>query len=98
MLISDLRKDLKVPELPIVIVGTGQGGRRETTFPDIIKAQQAVAALPRFKSTVRYIETRDFWPVKSASPDVYPEKWYGNAESFYKIGQAVGEGMISLLK
>jgi hypothetical protein len=98
MLISDLRKDLKVPQLPIVIVGTGQGGRRETAFPDIIKTQQAVAALPRFKSTVRYIETRDFWPVKSASPDIYPEKWYGNAESFYKIGQAVGDGMLSLLK
>jgi len=81
----------------VIIVATGQGGRETPTYPDIVRAQQAVAALPRFKDSVRYIETRDYWPLKSASPEVYPEKWYGNAESFYKIGQAVGEGMLGLL-
>jgi hypothetical protein len=98
MLIDDLRKELKVPELPVIIVATGQGGRQTPAYPDIVKAQQSVAGLRRFQGNVCYIETRDYWPSKSNSPEVYPEKWYGNAESFYKIGHAIGEGMLSLLR
>lgn len=96
-LIADLRKDLKVPGLPFVIVATGQGGRNETAYPEIIKAQQAVAMLPQFEGNVSYSETRDFWPLKDASPEIHPEKWYGNAESFYKMGEAIGEEMLKLL-
>ena len=48
-LIADIRKDLKLPKLPIIIVASGEGGRSETAYPNIIKAQQAVAALPQFK-------------------------------------------------
>jgi lysophospholipase L1-like esterase len=97
-LIADLRKDLKEPKLPFVIVATGQGGRQETSFPGIIKAQQSVAALPQFQGNVIYTETRDFWPIKDASPEIYAEKWYGNAQSFYKMGHAIGEDLLKLLK
>jgi len=27
-----------------------------------------------------------------------PQEWYGNAESFYKIGKAAGEDMLKLLR
>jgi hypothetical protein len=97
-LIADIRKDLSAPKLPVVIVATGEGGRKEVAFSAIIKAQQAVAALAQFKGNVIYTETRDFWPIKEASPENYAEKWYGNAESFYKMGHAIGEDMLKLLQ
>ena len=100
-LIADLRKDLKVAELPVVIAGTGKGGREKTAFPEIIKAQQSVAALPRFEGTVAYVETRDFWPPENARDAYrYPsvDRWYDNAESFYKMGQAIGKGVLKLLR
>jgi hypothetical protein len=97
-LFADLRKDLNASKLPIVLVATGQGGHREPAYPNILKAQQAVAGLPQFKGNLIYTETRGFWPVKDASPEIYADKWYGNAESFYKMGKAIGEDMLKLLK
>lgn len=99
-LITDLRKELKVADLPVVIIGSGIGGREKPDLPGIINAQQAVAALPEFKGTVLYVESRDFWPAEDAR-DAYRhpshEYWYNNAESFYRIGQAAGEGLLKLL-
>lgn len=99
--ITDLRKDLKVPDLPVVIVGTGKGGRDRPEFPEIIKVQQSVASLPQFQGTVTYVETRDFWPPENARDAYrYPshDRWYDNAESFYKMGEAIGTDMLKLLK
>jgi hypothetical protein len=99
--ITDLRKDLEVPDLPVVIVGSGKGGRDKPEFPEIIKAQQSVAALPQFQGTVSYVETRDFWPLENAR-NAYRQpsydRWYDNAESFYKMGEAIGKEMLTLLK
>jgi hypothetical protein len=98
--ITDLRKDLKTASLPVVIVGTGSGGRDKPDFPEIIKSQQSVAALPQFKGTVTYVETRDFWPPENARKAYrYPshDRWYDNAESFCKMGEAIGEHLLKLL-
>ena len=101
MLINDLRKDLETPELPVVIAATGSGGREKPDHPEIIKAQQSVAALPQFKNNVTYVETRDFWPSENAR-NAYrhpsPERWYDNAESFYKMGEAIGAGLLKMVK
>ena len=99
-LIRAIRKDLVVPQLPVAIVGSGYGGRQETKFPKIIQAQQAVAALPEFKGTVTYVETRDFWPAEDAQGAYrHPsyDQWYNNAESFYKIGEAAGKQLLKLI-
>ena len=99
-LIADLRTDLKTPQLPFIIVGTGRGGRDDTEFPSIIQAQQQVVSLPEHQGNVAFVETRDFWPNKDAR-DAYRhpsnERWFDNAESFYLMGKAIGDQMIKLL-
>ena len=100
-LIADLRSDLKIEKLPIVIVGTGRGGYDETEFPKIIEAQQNIASSPEHQGDVAYVETRGFWPAEDARQAFrYPsnERWFDNAESFYKMGDAIGKQMISLLR
>jgi len=94
-LINELRKELKHQKLPVVIVGTGQGGNQEKKFSEILKIQQSTASQLR---NVSFVETQSFWPDGMKSPDKSPERWYGNAESFYQIGKAIGEEMIKLLK
>ncbi len=101
VLITDLRKDLEVESLPVIIVGTGKGGRAESVHPEIIKAQQEVAGHSRFKDTVRYVETRDFWPPADArNTSRYPsyDRWYDNAGSYMLMGEALGRRMIELLE
>jgi hypothetical protein len=98
LLIKDIRKEFGNPELPVVIVGSGQGGRDKPDFLDIIRVQQATAARPEFKGNVIFTETRNLWPDPDKSPDRDATKWYGNAESFYKMGEAIGKDMLKLLK
>ncbi len=100
MLIADLRKDLKVDKLPVVLIGSGRGGREKPECLDIIKAQQSIVAMEAFKGNVTYVETRDYWPPEDAR-DAWRhpshEQWYNNAESFLEIGEAVADGMLGLL-
>jgi len=56
-LIRDVRKDLGAPNLPVVIGELGVGGKQG----DFQLAQKAVAELPEFKGTVRFVETHQFW-------------------------------------
>ncbi len=97
-LIKALRKHFKQPKLPIVIVGSGLGGREKPQYPELIKAQQAIAERPEFKGNVIFTDTRDFWPDPKKSPDPYPTNWYGNALSYYQMGEAIGKDLISLQK
>ncbi|MEM9345922.1 MAG: sialate O-acetylesterase [Planctomycetota bacterium] len=66
-LIKDVRQDLDVPNLPVVIGESGQGGAHETkpgkepsTMVKLRRAQQAVAELPEFKGTVSFVPTKQF--------------------------------------
>ena len=100
-LIADLRSELKIENLPVIIVGTGRGGYDETEFSEIIQIQQSIAASPQYQGTVAYVETRDFWPEKDARDAFrYPshERWFDNAESFYLMGNAIGKQMLKLLQ
>ncbi|MEM7231398.1 MAG: sialate O-acetylesterase [Planctomycetota bacterium] len=100
LLIEDLRKDLKVKDLPVVLVGPGLGGREETKYSNTLQAQQAFASLPKW-NRVSYVETRDFWPPEGARDSWRHSKfetWYDNAESFYQIGQAIGGELLRLLQ
>lgn len=57
--IRDIRKDLKVPEMPFVIGVLGIGGV-DTEHP-FCKAQEAPAALPEFKGNVAAVRTEQYW-------------------------------------
>lgn len=63
-LIRDVRKDLKVPDLPFVIGAMGVGGYQETPLNRFGHLQQAMAAPaqdPEFKGTVATVQAGKYW-------------------------------------
>ncbi|MAG56553.1 MAG: sialate O-acetylesterase [Planctomycetes bacterium] len=59
--IRDVRKDLDAPKLPVVIGELGQAGANPNQkVLKFRKQQEAVAKLPEFKGTVRYVKTGVF--------------------------------------
>ena len=60
-------------------------------------AQAAVAEHEEFKGNVAFVSTRAFWRPKEQSPSGQGYHWNSNAETYYLIGQAMGEAMKRLL-
>ena len=96
--IRDIRKDLGVKDLPFVIAETGMSGREEThpRALSLMKAQAAVAQQPEFKGNVAFVETKDFWRPKEVSPSGQAYHWNNNAETYFLIGNGMGEAMLKL--
>ena len=97
--IRDIRKDLGSPALPFVIAETGMTGPEEThpRALSLMKAQAAVAEHKEFKGNVEFVSTRAFWRPKEQSPSGQGYHWNSNAETYYLIGEAMGEAMKRLL-
>lgn len=97
--IRDMRRDLGAPALPFVIAETGMNGPEEThpRALSLMKAQAAVADLPEFKGNVVFVGTRNLWRAKEQSPSGQGYHWNSNAETYYLIGEAMGEAMRRLL-
>lgn len=109
-MIKDFRKDLKAPNLPVVIGELGAGGKRG----DFQAAQEAATKLPEFAGNVKFVKTADFWEpdvdkmVSEGvwhSPDwvkfynVGSEKGYhylGSARIYTKIGKAMANAMLEM--
>lgn len=98
-LIHDVRRHLKQPELPIVIGELGNGGEEAgQNMKEIRNAQAAVAKREEFKGTVTFVKTTAFARPKEDSPNVgHGHHWFGNAESYFLIGHALGEAMLKLV-
>src|ERR1043165_3824309 len=113
--IKDVRKDLGVPKLPIVIAAMGQNGSKPATgaMLTIQKAQLAMNDIAEFKGNLKAIRTELL--VDKAAEDLYPkwkenqEQWnkvggdhayhyLGSAIWFNRIGKAMGEAMLELVK
>ena len=72
-LIRDIRKELKVPGMPVVIGELGIDGAKPMAWIETFRKQQAaVAAMPEFKLNVRLAKTAQFWPQWSGPLD---DKW-----------------------
>lgn len=99
-LIRDLRKDLKVKDLPVAIAETGMNGLEEKhpRALSLMKAQAAVAEQEEFKGTVAFVKTQSFWRDAKDSPTSQGYHWNSNAETYYLIGDGLGAAMKSLLK
>ena len=97
--IRDIRKDLSVPALPFVIAETGMNGPEEKhpRALSLMKAQAAVAERPEFKGNVAFVGTKAFWRPQEQSPNGQGYHWNSNAETYYLIGEAMGEAMKRLL-
>jgi hypothetical protein len=98
-LIKDLRKEFKTPKMPVVIGELGNGGpEADGNMLAFRKAQAAAAELPEFKGNVLFVKTTDFARPAEESPNVgHGHHWFGNAESYFLIGNAAGEAMKTLL-
>lgn len=101
VLITDLRKELQVSNLPVVILGLGQGGMSETQFSTILEAQRRVALLPDLRKSLRFVDTRKFWPPENERNSYRKptfEGWYQHAGSFYAIGETAGNAMLEMME
>ena len=98
-LIKDVRSHLQRPNLPVVVGELGNGGPEGSQSMLAIRAAQKAATLrPEFAGTVTFVETTDFARPAEASPNVtHGHHWFGNAESYFLIGDAMGRTMLRLL-
>jgi hypothetical protein len=100
-LITDLRAELGKPELPFAIANTGiSGANASGNRLTMLEGQLAVAnpaLYPEFEGNVSAADTRDFWRDSSVSPRDQGFHWNQNGETLYLIGEAMGEGMKTLL-
>lgn len=96
--IRDMRSELRAPKLPFVIGETGMNGLEEKhpRALSLMKAQAAVAEHPEFKGNVAFVKTQQFWRDQSESPTGQGYHWNTNAETYYLIGEAMGEALRSL--
>ncbi len=96
--IRDIRKDLAVKDLPFVIAETGMGGlaEKDPHALALMKAQAAVAQYEEFKGNVAFVGTREFWREQDVSPSSQDYHWNSNAETYYLIGEAMGNAMNGL--
>jgi hypothetical protein len=62
-LIRNVRKELKAPEMPVVIGVFGQGGKLDKPHP-FREAQAALADYDEFKGTVTAVRTAKFWDTR----------------------------------
>jgi len=111
-LIKDLRKEFKVPKMPVVIGALGTGGKKGP----IAIAQEKAANRPEFKGTVSFVETALYWdhkademcrkgvwrgPEKAKFYRIASERPYhylGSGKIMFLMGNAFGEAMADLLK
>jgi alpha-galactosidase len=100
-LINDIRKDLSAPKMPVVIAGVGFGGHNMAEkFRGIMDAQMAVgdpAKHPEFAGNVASVDTRDFWREVDESPKGEDYHYNRNAETYLRVGDALGRAMVCLL-
>ena len=98
-LIHDVRKEFKTPNLPVVIGElTGPWVDAPDEWARLRRAQAQAAARPEFKGTVSFVATPDFVRRPEDSPNPgYGHHEFGNAETYFLVGDALGKGMKSLL-
>ena len=98
-LIQDVRKDLDAPKLPVVIGElTGPWLEAPGEWATLRKAQAAAAAHAEFAGTVAFVPTHEFVRKPEESPNTgHGHHEFGNAETYFLVGDALGKGMTRLL-
>lgn len=96
-LVADVRTALMAPNLPVVIGELGNGGRAEEG-----SGMQAFRAAQRRGAEriarALFVATQDFARPAGLSPNQgHGHHWFGNAESYFLIGDALGHAMVTLL-
>ena len=99
-LIKDIRREFSSPTLPVVVGElTGPWVQAPGEWATLRQAQAAAAARPEFKGNVLFVETHDFVRKAEDSPNTgHGHHEFGNAETYFLVGDALGRGMLDLLK
>ncbi len=99
-LIKDLRTRLNQPNLPVVVGELGNMGEDAGTNMKLIReAQRNACQRKEWKGRVSFVKTTNFARRKEESPNVgHGHHWFGNAESYFLIGDSLGKEMVRLLK
>lgn len=100
-LIKDLRKEFNAPSMKVSIPVSGFDGwgQKVDRRLEIIKAQFDTANYtrhPEFKGNVIAEETRSFFRQSEYSPSNQIYHFNHNAESYWLIGKAMAQGLLSL--
>jgi Carbohydrate esterase, sialic acid-specific acetylesterase len=96
--IRDVRTAVGVPAMPFVIGTTGMGGDAAYTEVELAQLQmENFTAYPAFNGNVAVVDTKSFWFPVNQSPADQGYHWNRNAASYYKIGNAMGLEMKTLV-
>jgi len=96
--IKDVRIDLGRPNLPFIIATTGMGGGAPATEVEFAQLAMAdTSTYPEFEGNVAVDNTRRYWRPAGESPSDAGYHWNRSAESYYLIGEGLGEAMKELL-
>jgi hypothetical protein len=97
-LIKDVRKEFKTPNLPVVVGElTGPWVDAPGEWATLRKAQANAASRPEFKGNVLFVPTHDFVrPAKESPNPTHGHHEFGNAETYFLVGDAMGKGMVKL--
>ena len=97
-LAKDIRKEFNAPDLPFIVGELGNGGpvKGPGSMADFRKAQRDGTA--RIKNAV-FVETAGFARPKEMSPNTgHGHHWFGNAESYFLIGDALAKATIEIIE
>jgi len=95
-LVRDVRREFGQPDLPVVIGELGNGGPEAGKNMLAIRAAQKAAAKALGPNTT-FVQTTQFARPAKESPNVgHGHHWYGNAESYFLIGDALGQALLGL--
>ncbi|MCH7228421.1 invasin domain 3-containing protein [Haloferula sp. A504] len=100
--ISDVRAEFGKPDLPFVIATAGMtsAGVEPSPYPgysDVERAQLWVFPESPQPANVLSTDTRPFWEDAAVSPRDQGFHWNGNARSYFRVGKALGDDMVTLL-
>ena len=96
-LIKDVRHELDAQDLPVVIGELGNGGEDVSDNMQAIRSAQKTAAAKT--SHAVFVKTTAFARPKEQSPNVgHGHHWFGNAESYFLIGNALGKKVLEFQK
>ena len=96
-LARDVRREFKTPQLPVVIGELGNGGKaREGSGMDRFRKAQRAGS--EKIANARFVPTAHCARPRELSPNMgHGHHWFGNAESYFLVGEALGMGMKELL-
>ena len=104
-LVNDVRNDLDIPDLPVVIASSGQGGYEQINDPWVQSMQNIVSIAQQtvgcndtlYSGKVGFVDTKPYYLNLSASPHDAIYHFNNNALTFLNIGKAMGEEMIQAI-